>query len=157
MKSLSRVQLLATPRTAPYQAPAPMGFSRQEYWGGLPLLSIKISICSSHHNKNVTGCLTLFCCSVVQFSSVAQSCPTLRPHGLQHPRPPCSSPTPRAYSNSCPLSQWCHPTISSSVVPFSSCLQYFPASGSSPVSQFFTSTGQSTGVSPSASVLPMNI
>ena len=76
-KSLSRVQLLATPRTAPYQAPAPMGFSRQEYWGGLPLLSIKISICSSHHNKNVTGCLTLFCCSVVQFSSVAQSCPTL--------------------------------------------------------------------------------
>ena len=68
--------------------------------------------------------------SSVQFSSVAQSCPTLQPHGLQHARSPCPSPTPRVYSNSCPLSPWCHPTISSSVVPFSSCLQSFPASGS---------------------------
>ena len=77
-------------------------------------------------------------------------------HGLQHARPPCPSPTPRVYSNSCPLSQWCHPTISSSVVLFSSCLQSFPASGSFQMSQLFTSGGQRTGVSASASVLPMN-
>ena len=77
-------------------------------------------------------------------------------HGLWHARPPCPSPTPRVYSNSCPLSQWCHPTISSSVVPFS-CPQSFPASGSFQMSQFFTSGGQSIGVSASASVLPMNI
>ena len=65
-----------------------------------------------------------------QFSSVAQSCTTLRPQGLQHTSPPCPSPTPGVHSNSCPLSQWCHPTISSSVIPFSSCLQSFPTSGS---------------------------
>ena len=82
---------------------------------------------------------------------------SLRPHGLQHARPPCPSPTPRAYSNSCPLSRWCHPTISSSVVPFSSHLQYFPASGPFPMNQFFTSGGQTIGVSASASVLLMNI
>ena len=81
----------------------------------------------------------------------------LRPHGFQHARLPCPSPTPRACSNSCPLSQWCHPTISSSVIPFSSCLQSFPISGSFPVSQFFASGGQSIRVSASASVLPMNI
>ena len=70
-------------------------------------------------------------CKLVQpFSSVTQSCLTLQPHGLQHARPPCPSPAPGAYSNSCPLSRWCHPTISSSVVPFSSCLQSFLASGS---------------------------
>ena len=93
----------------------------------------------------------------VQFSSVAQSCPTLWPHGLQHTRPPCPSLTPRVYSNSCPLSQWYHPTFSSSVIPFSSCLQSFPASGSFQMSQFFASGGQSIGASASASVLPMNI
>ena len=82
---------------------------------------------------------------------------SLWPHGLQHYRLPCPSPTPGAGSNSCPLSQWCHPTISSSVIPFSSCLQSFPASGSFPMSQFFASGGQSIGVSASASVLPMNI
>ena len=82
---------------------------------------------------------------------------SLRPHGLQHARPPCPSPTPGVYSNSCPLSQWCYPTISSSVVPFSSCRQSFPASGSFQMSKFFTSGGQSTGVSASAAVLPMNI
>ena len=71
---------------------------------------------------------------------------TLWPHGLQHARPPCPSPTPRACSNSWLLSQWCHPTISSSVIPFSSCLQSFPASGSFPISQFFTSGGQNLGV-----------
>ena len=81
---------------------------------------------------------------------------SLRPHGLQHARLPCPSPSPGACSNSCPLSWWCHPTISSSVVPFS-CLQSFPASGSFQMSRFFTSGGQSIGVSASASALPMNI
>ena len=82
---------------------------------------------------------------------------SLRPHGLQHIRPPCPSPAPGAYSNSCASSQWRHPNISSSVVPFSSRLQSFPVSGSFPMSQFFTSGGQSIGVSASASVLPVNI
>ena len=82
---------------------------------------------------------------------------SLWPHGLQHTTPLCPSPTPGVYSNSCPLSQWCHPTISSSVVPFSSCLQSFPASESFQMSQLFTSGGQSIGVSASASVLLMNI
>ena len=81
---------------------------------------------------------------------------SLRPHGLQHVWLPCPSTTPGAYSNSCPSSWWCHPTISSSVTPFSSCLQSFPASGSFPMSQFFASGGQSIGVSASASVLPVN-
>ena len=93
--------------------------------------------------------LLLFSCQVMSNS--------LQPHGLQHTRPPCPSPPPRVYSNSCPLSRWCHPTISSSDVPFSSCLQSFPASGSFPVSQFFTSGGQSITNSASASVLPVNI
>ena len=82
---------------------------------------------------------------------------SLWPHGQQHARLPCSSPTPGVYSNSCPLSQWCQPTISSSVIPFSSHLQSFPALGSFPMSQFFASGGQSVGVSASTSVLPMNI
>ena len=89
-------------------------------------------------------------CSSVTFDS-------LWPHGLWLTRLPCPSSIPRAYSNSCPSSQWCHPSISSSVVPFSSCPQSLPASGSFPVSQFFTSGGQSIGVSASVSVLPMNI
>ena len=93
----------------------------------------------------------------IQVSSVSQSCLTLPPHQLQHVRLLCPSPTPRACTNSCPLSCWCHPTISSSVVPFSSCLHSFPASGSFPISQLFTSGGQSIGVSASASVLPVNI
>ena len=82
---------------------------------------------------------------------------SLQPHGLQHTRLPCPSLSPRSCSNSCPLSRWCHPTSSSSVVPFSSCLQFSPASGSFLVSWLFTSDGQSIGVSASASVLPMNI
>ena len=94
----------------------------------------------------------------IKYSSITQVISdSLWPHGLQHARPPCPSPTPGVYSNSHPLSQWCHPVISSSVIPFSSCLQSFPASGSFPVSQLFTSCGQSIGVSSSASVLPMNI
>ena len=94
--------------------------------------------------------------SSVQFShSVVSN--SLQPHGLQHTRLPCPSPTLRIYSNSCPLSQRCYPTISSSVVPFSSHLQSFPASGSFPMSQFIPSGGKRIGVSSSASVLPMNV
>ena len=93
-------------------------------------------------------------CSVqLSHSSMSYS---LRPHESQHARPPCPSPTPGVYPNPCPLSQWCHPTISSSVIPFSSCPQSFPALGSFPMSQLFASGGQSTGVSVSASVPPMN-
>ena len=95
------------------------------------------------------------------FSSVQFSCSVMSdylwPHEPQHARLPCPSPTPRAYPNLCPLSHWYHPTISSSVVPFSSCLQSFPASGSLQMRQFFASGGQSIGVSASSSVLPMNI
>ena len=82
---------------------------------------------------------------------------SLQPHGLQHARLPCPSPTPGVYPNSCPSNRWCHPTISSSMIPFSSCLQSFPVSGSFPKSQFFASGSQRIGVSASASVLPMNI
>ena len=93
----------------------------------------------------------------VQFSSVSVVSSSLRPNWLQHARPPSPSPTPRVYSNSCPLSRWCHPTISSSFIPFSSLLQSFPASGSFQMSQLFTWGGQSIGVLVSTSVLPMNI
>ena len=96
------------------------------------------------------------CFSSVQFGHSVMS-DSLQPYGLQHARLPCPSPTPGVYPDSYPLSQWCHPTISSSVIPFSSHLQSLPASGSFPVSQFFTSGGQSIGVSASTSVLPMNI
>ena len=95
-------------------------------------------------------------CSSVQFGCSVVS-DSLGPHGLQQARLPCPSPTPVACSNSWPSSQWCHPTISSSVIPFSSCLQSFPASGSFPRSQFFTTRGQSIGVSASASIRLMNI
>ena len=91
--------------------------------------------------------------SSVQFSRSVVS-DSLRPHESQHARPPCPSPTPRVHSDSCPLSQWCHPAISSSVVPFSFCLQSLPASESFPMSQLFTWGGQSTGVSALASFLP---
>ena len=94
--------------------------------------------------------------SVSQFSPSVMS-DSLRPHGLQHARLPCLSPTHGVYWNSCPLSQWYHPTISSSVVPYSCCLQFFLASRSFPMGQIFASSGQSIGASASASVLPMNI
>ena len=101
------------------------------------------------------NCKTNSFFSSVQFilSLVSDS---LWSHEPQHARPPCPSPIPRVHPNPCPLSQWCHPTISSSVVPFSPCPQSFPASGSFPMSQLFTSGGQSIGVSASTSVLPMN-
>ena len=91
-----------------------------------------------------------------QFSSVSQSCPTLQPHEPQHARPSCPSPTAGVHPNPRPSSRWCHPIISSSVVPFSSCPQFFQASGSFQVSQLFASGGQSIGVSASTSVLSMN-
>ena len=113
----------------------------------------------THRGKEKEGGfekVTLKSIHSVQFSRSVVS-DSLRPHELQHARPPCPSPTPGVHPNPCPLSRWCHPTISSSVVPFSSCPQSFPASGSFPVSWFFASGGQSIGVSASASVLPMNI
>ena len=125
-------------------------------------VTIKLHICISykHGSKNESHSVMFdslqphrlsvqFSCSVVSNS--------LQPHGLYHARPCCPSPTPGVYSNSCPLSWWCYPTISSSVVPFSSCPQSFPASGSFLMSQLFASGGQSIGVSTSTSVLPMNI
>ena len=107
-------------------------------------------------NRYTRRCSTLLIISSVQFSrSVVSS--SLQPHELQHAKPPCPSPTPWVYSNLCPLSQWCHPTISSSVVPFSPCPQSLPTSGSFPKSQIFAGGSQSIGVSASASVLRMNI
>ena len=108
-------------------------------------------LCMDFVSCNLTEfpCLLLFSCSVVSNS--------LWPHGLQNARLTCPSQTSGSCSNSCPLSCWCHPIISSSVIPFSSCLKSFPASGSFPMSWLFTSGGQSIGASASASVLPVNI
>ena len=123
-----------------------------EPWGSYPVLedlppsTILITFFEKSSAFSASG--SQFSCSVVS--------DPLPPHGLQHSRPPCPSPTPRAYSNSCPLSRWCHPAISSSVIPFSSHLRSLPASGSFQMSHF-TSGGQIIGVSASASVLPMNI
>ena len=140
-----------------------MEFSRQEHWSTLPFPppedhldpGIKLPspalaggfFTTDLPGKPLTG-------GSVQFSSVAQSCPTLRPHESQHARPPCPSPTPGVHSDSRPSSQWCHPDVSSSVVPFSSCPQSLPASESFPMSELFAWGGQSTGVSALASVLP---
>ena len=151
VKSLSRVWLFATPWTAAYQAPPPMGFSRQEYRSGVPSPSPYKRV-----NNIIWEMKNNFSIQSVQFSRSVMS-DSLWPHGLQHTRLPCPSPTPRACSNSCPSSRWYYSTISSSVVSFSSCLQSFPASGSFPMSQIFTSGGQRIGISASVSVLPMNI
>ena len=105
-------------------------------WGTLPSILVTPSLVSQFSHSVVSD--------------------SLRPHELQRTRPPCPSSTPGVYSNSCPSSRWCHPAISSSVVPFSSCPQSLPASGSFPMSQLFAWGGQSTGVSAAASVLPMN-
>ena len=116
---------------------------------------------SEHHHKDSLSCEWLLSASAnittlsVQFSHSVMS-NSLWPHGLQHARLPCPSTTPGACSNLCPLSRWCHPTIPSSVIPFS-CLESFPPSRSFPMSQFYASGGQNIGVSASASVLPMNI
>ena len=148
--------------TVPCQAPLSMGFSRQEYWKGLPFPSSRDlpdpgirpgspelqtdSLPSEPPEKPLKDMSDQISHSVVSDS--------LQPHESQHARPPCPSPTSGVHSNSRPLSRWCHPAISSSVVPFSSCPQSLPASGSFPVSQHFASGGQSTGVSALASFLP---
>ena len=144
-----------------------MGFPRQEYWSGLTVPSPGDLFDSRIEPLSPAlaggSCITLSHSGSpwiwprsVQFShSVVSN--SLQPNGLQHARPPCPSPTPRDYSNSCPLSQRYHPTISSSVIPFSTHLQSFPASGSFQMSQLFASGGQSIGLSALASVLPMNI
>ena len=137
------------------------GWHWEMVWSFCPFS--RLTTLSSLHVFNLKSLWTLSCRDFMEasFSSVqfrrSVVSDSLRPHGLQHIRPPCPSPTPRVYSNSWPLSWWCHPTISSSVVPFSSCHQSFPASGSFPMSQFFASGGQSWSSSASASVLPMNI
>ena len=132
---LSHVWLFVTPWTVARQVPLSMVFSRQEYWSGLPFPSPEA------HS--------------VQFSHSVVS-DSLQSHELQHSRPPCPSPTPGVHSNSCPSSWWCYPAISSSVIPFSSCPQSFPTSGSFQMSQLFASGCQNTGVSASTSVLSMN-
>ena len=135
--------------SCPQSLPASESFSMSQLfaWGGQSLNIILLQYCDSWHNSQNDS---------VRFSCSAMS-NSLWLHGLQHARLPCLSPTPRDCSNSCSLSQWWHPTISSSVIPFSSHLQSFPASGSIPMSQFFASGGQSIGASASASVLPMNV
>ena len=151
VQSLSHVQLFATPWTAACQASLSITNSRS-----VPKF---MSIESAMPFNCLILCRPLLLLpstlSQHQFSCSVTS-DSLRPHEQQHTRPPCPSPTPGVYPNSCPLSRWCHPTISSSVIPFSSCLQSFPASGSFQMSQFFASGGQSIGVSASTSVLPMN-
>ena len=122
--------------------------------GELTVVSIHISLVINNV-KHFFPMLNIISYSVQLSHSVVLN--SLWPHGLQHTRPPCPSPTPGVYSTSCPSSQWCHPAISSSVIPFSSCPQSLPALGSFPMSQLFTWGGQSIGVSASISVLPVNI
>ena len=124
------------------------GLLRWENQVACPTVSVSV-----HCSMNAKSCLTQF--SSVQFSCSVVS-DSLRPHESQHARPPCPSPTARVYSNSCPSSRWCHPAITSSVIPSSSCPQSLPESGSFPMSQLFAWGGQSIGVSATASVLPMN-
>ena len=171
-QSLGCVPLFATPWTVAHQAPLSIEFPRQEYWNGLPLLtpgvlpdpgiepvsSTSLALAGRVYTTEPPGKLNTVSCVIhsVQFSCSVMF-DSLQPHGQQHTRPPCPSPAPGVYSNSCPLSQLCHPTISSSAIPFSSCLQSFPVSGSFKMSQFFPSGSQSIGVLASASVLPMNI
>ena len=126
-----------------------------EYFGGNSEELFDIIFHSKHehsHHRSVLSVSQKSTSGLIQFSSVIQSCPTLCNPVDCHTPGLCPSPTPRVYSNSCLLSQWCHPTISSSVVPFSSCPQSFPASGSFPMSQLFASGGQSTGVSASVNI-----
>ena len=144
------------------------GEQRKQAWIKWPQ---KVRNCANKHAKSIfiqgrekATCVCFMSAvsslekDLVQFSQFRSSVvsDSLWPHGLQHARPPCPSPTPGVYSNSCPLSRWCHPTISSSVIPFCSCPQFFPVSGSFQMSQLFTWGGQSIGVSASTSVLPMN-
>ena len=125
----------------------------------LPSLAYRIWLypqpCRSYHKASSGFCWSII--FIVVFQPLSHVQLFGNPIDLQHASLPSPSPSPRVFSNSCPLSQWCHPTISSSVIPFSSCLQSFPESGSFPMSQLFTSGGQSIGASVSASILPMYI
>ena len=134
---LSCVQLFATLWIVAWQGPLFTGLLRQEYWSEMSSLSSGESSSSGQFSHSVVS-------------------DSLQLHGLQHARPPCPSPPPGVHPNPCALSRWCHPTTSSSVVPFSSCPQSFPVSGSFQMSQLFASAGQSIRVSASASGLPMN-
>ena len=165
MSSPSRTFLHLSP------PPTPLDCHRAPIWIPWVIQQVPLAICFTYCILSFHVTLSIYLISPsptlpvsiglfsmsVSPSNHSVSSDSLWPHGLQHTRPPCPSPTPGACSNPCPLSQWCHPTISSSVVPFSSCLQSFPASLSFPMSQFFTSGGQSIGVSASASVRPVNI
>ena len=124
-------------------------------WPTEALTNLSSSICLYSLTLHTDWLYILTLCHSVQISHSVVS-DSLQPHESQHARPPCPSPTPGAYSNSCPSSRWCHPAISSSVIPFSACPQSLPASGSFPVSQLFAWGGQSTRVSASVSVLTMN-
>ena len=166
-KSLQSCQILCDPVDSSPPGSSVYGISRQEQWSRLPCPPpgkfpnpgtepsslMSLALAGGFFRASFTW-------SWIQFSSVQFSCSvmsnSLWPHGLQHTRLTCPSPTPGAYSNSCPSSQWCHSTISSSVIPFSS-HQSFPASGSFRMGQLFVSGGQSTGASASASLLPMNV
>ena len=164
---------LCDPMDYSQQAPLSMEFFRQEYWCGLPFPSpfLKVDILYLYDDSylppslvissmregllghySILSTLNRSCCR-----AVTESCPTLWPHGRQHARLPCPSPSPWVCSNSCPLSQWCYLTISSPAALFFFCLQSFPASRSFLMSWLFASGGQSIGASASASVLPMNI
>ena len=175
----SCVRLFLTLWTVAHQAFLSMEFSRQEYWSGSPvsssgdlsdsgieLVSPTWQECSfplshwgnpihSEMTEKILEWLKKKFSPSVQFSRSLVS-DSLRPHESQHAKPPCPSPTPRVHPNSCAWSRWCHPVISSSVVPFSACPQSLPASGSFPVSQLFAWGGQNIGVSASASDLPKN-
>ena len=169
LSGFSRVWFFVTPHCS-HQAPLSMGFSRQEYWSGLSfpspgdLSDLEIEHCIGrqvlYHWATWDAPYPSVSSLNVQFSSVQFShsivSNSLQPHESQHARPPCPSPTPRVHSDSCASSWWCHPAISSSVVPFSSCPQSLPASEAFPMSQLFTWGGQSTGVSALASFLPKN-
>ena len=140
----------ANPWTVTCQTPSSVEFSKQEHWSVAISFSRESSWARDWTWISCIGRQILYHCTtwealetLVQFSSITRSCLTLQPHGVQHTRPPCPSATPVVYSNSCPLNWWCHPTISSSVVPFCSCLHSFPASESFQMSQFFSSGGQS--------------
>ena len=155
LSHFSHVRLFATPCTVTHQTPLSMGFSRQEYWSGLPFpppgglpnpdiepASPALQVDSSPLSHKGSPRCFVWCVLSVQFSRSVVS-DSLQPHESQHARPPCPSPIPGVHPNPCQSSRWCHPTISSSVIPFSSCPQSFPASGSFQMSQFFTSGGQS--------------
>ena len=170
VQSLSCVWFIVAPWTVVRQAPLPMEFSRQEYWNGLllptpwylpnPGIGLKSfttpALAGGFFTTNATWKANTSVSHRLQFSSMAQLCLTLC-DSMDHSTPglPVHHQLPE-FTNSCPLSWWCHPIISSTVIRFSSCLQLFPASGSFLMSQLFTSGGQSIGVSASASVLPMN-